>query len=262
MSSVPTALGEMPGEPGRGPRRGVAPDCSGARLRWIRVDAGWSPGGLAALVRQAGRELGRPNDCNGRMVLEWEEGGLADCDPVYRNALVTLPGLRSDLLCSLWVECPATPAVLDVAAVGAAGRKMRALAGVPGGVLLRWWRSERRLDQRDLADLVQRFGESIGEPNACTRRLVQKWESGEHATVSSDYVGVLSRLTGIPANVLSPPCDGPWSNIALMPSGSTLERIDIFLTLLREGRFTIAVRRAGDAALPDSDQPGEDGSDE
>jgi transcriptional regulator with XRE-family HTH domain len=247
VSSVPTALGEMPGGRGRGLGRG-APNSSGARLRWMRVDAGWSPGRLAARVRQAGRNLGKPNNCDSRMVLDWEYGGLIGCAPVYRAALTRVTGLRFDQLCSPWMQCPDTPATVDAAAVVTAGQGMRPLARVPFGMLLRGWRLERHLSQRALADLVQRFGESIGEPNACTMRLVQKWESGEHATVSSEYVSVLNKLTGIPAEVLNPPC------AAFVPPSSVLELIDIFIATATEQGFNIVTDHGEVAGLLDWDQ--------
>jgi transcriptional regulator with XRE-family HTH domain len=243
-------VGKGPGGPRRGPRRKVTPNHSGARLKWIRIDAQWHPGKLATLVRQAGRDLGKPNDCNSQMVRDWEDGALIDCDPLYHDALAKVTGLRFDLLCSPWVKFPATP---EVAAVIAGEVEMPELPGVPYRILLRQWRLRKHLSQSALADLIQRYGESIGEPNACTKRLVQKWESGEHATVNANYVRILNKLTGIPADALNPHRASPLPNTALVPPDSVLELIDIFLTMLNELRIHVITRHAQDAASVDRD---------
>lgn len=233
------STGRNPDGPRRGPARKVQPNHSGARLKWIRIDAKWQPGKFATLVRQAGRDLGKPNDCNTQMVRDWEDGALADCDPLYHDALAKVTGLRFDLLCSPWVKFPATP---DVAAAVAAELEMPALPGVPYRILLRQWRLKKHLSQTALADLIQRFGESIGEPNACTKRLIQKWESGEHTTVNANYVRILNKLTGIPADTLNPHRVSPLPNTANIPPDSVLELIDTFITMLNELRIHIITK--------------------
>jgi len=42
----------------------------------------------------------------------------------------------------------------------------------------------------------------MGVPNHCTKRLVQKWETGEHAACRPDYLRVLQAVTGLSAREL------------------------------------------------------------
>lgn len=62
---------------------------------------------------------------------------------------------------------------------------------------LRDARHELGLSQQAFADLIQRIGEEMGEPNRCTKRLVQKWESGEHATITLPYRKAITLATGL-----------------------------------------------------------------
>ena len=59
---------------------------------------------LATLVRQAGRELGQPNECTARMVRAWEEGELAACLPLYGDAVGKAVGVAYDDLCAPWLQ--------------------------------------------------------------------------------------------------------------------------------------------------------------
>ena len=231
----PTHGPNPPGKPKPGQTKRALLNHSGARLRWLRVDAGWTPGQLATLIRQAGRDLGRPNRCNAQMVREWEDGALADCDPLYRNALGKVTGIRFDLLCSPWAKFAPTPEMASMAATP----EKPPLPGVPFRILLRQWRMKKRLSQSELADLIQRFGASIGEHNACTKRLVQKWESGEHATVNANYVRLLNKLTGIPTETLNSHRIAPLPNTMIVPPDSVLELIDRFLGMLNELRIKV-----------------------
>ena len=58
---------------------------------------------------------------------------------------------------------------------------------------LRATRKQANLSQTGLADKVRQAGELLGEPNRCTKRLVQKWESGYHATARPAYRRALVR---------------------------------------------------------------------
>ena len=60
-------------------------------------------------------------------------------------------------------------------------------------------RRSMRLSQAQLAEAVRAAGNAMGVPNNCTKRLVQKWESGEHATCRPDYLRVLQAVTGLSA---------------------------------------------------------------
>ena len=59
-----------------------------------------------------------------------------------------------------------------------------------------------RLSQAQFADAVRAAGDAMGVPNHCTKRLVQKWETGEHAACRADYLRVLQAVTGLSAREL------------------------------------------------------------
>jgi hypothetical protein len=59
-----------------------------------------------------------------------------------------------------------------------------------------------RLSQAQFAAAVRAAGNAMGVPNACTKRLIQKWESGEHAACRPDYLRVLQAVTGLSAREL------------------------------------------------------------
>lgn len=54
-----------------------------------------------------------------------------------------------------------------------------------------------RLSQAQFAAAVRAAGNAMGAPNQCTKRLVQKWENGEHSACRSDYLKVLQAVTGL-----------------------------------------------------------------
>jgi hypothetical protein len=54
-----------------------------------------------------------------------------------------------------------------------------------------------RLSQAQFSDAIRAAGNAMGVPNRCTKRLVQKWETGEHVTCSADYLRVLQAVTGL-----------------------------------------------------------------
>ena len=59
-----------------------------------------------------------------------------------------------------------------------------------------------RLSQAQFAEAARAAGTAMGVPNHCTKRLVQKWESGEHAACRPDYLRVLQAVTGLSAREL------------------------------------------------------------
>lgn len=61
---------------------------------------------------------------------------------------------------------------------------------------LREQRTRLRLSQDEFAALIRRAGREIGEPNDCSKRLVQRWESGEHAACRPVYQRALEHATG------------------------------------------------------------------
>lgn len=60
---------------------------------------------------------------------------------------------------------------------------------------LRAWRRARGLSQEQLAAAIRRAGDELGVPNKCTKRLIQKWESGDHRTIRPDYLRTLVHVT-------------------------------------------------------------------
>lgn len=66
----------------------------------------------------------------------------------------------------------------------------------PVAVRVRQARKDLCLSQTGLAAALREAGEKLGRPNACTKRLVQKWESGEHAAMRENYEQALALLTG------------------------------------------------------------------
>ena len=67
---------------------------------------------------------------------------------------------------------------------------------------LRRARQSMRLSQAQFAEAVRAAGNAMGAPNHCTKRLVQKWETGEHAACRPDYLRVLQAVTGLSAREL------------------------------------------------------------
>ena len=62
---------------------------------------------------------------------------------------------------------------------------------------LRRARQSMRMSQAQFAEAVRAAGNAMGAPNHCTKRLVQKWETGEHAACRPDYLRVLQAVTGL-----------------------------------------------------------------
>ena len=64
-------------------------------------------------------------------------------------------------------------------------------------VRLRRIRESQELSQAEFATLVRKAGAELGELNSCNKRLIQKWESGDHATCRPNYRRALARVTGM-----------------------------------------------------------------
>lgn len=67
---------------------------------------------------------------------------------------------------------------------------------------LRRARHALRLSQAEFAEALRAAGNAVGEPNGCTKRLIQKWENGEHTNCRPSYRKVLEVVTGLPADEL------------------------------------------------------------
>lgn len=67
---------------------------------------------------------------------------------------------------------------------------------------LRRARQAMLMSQSEFASAIRAAGTAQGLPNGCTKRLVQKWETGEHAGCRADYLIVLQTVTGLSAHEL------------------------------------------------------------
>lgn len=105
-------------------------------------------------------------------------------------------------------------------------------AGVPLSInpeRLRAVRVDLGHSQQTFADLLRKAGAELGEPNRAGKRLVQKWESGEHAAAMPNYRRALEHVTGLSYAAL---CDRRPVGYATLPA--RLDRIIRELTALRE----------------------------
>lgn len=62
---------------------------------------------------------------------------------------------------------------------------------------LRRVRNGLGMSQSEFAEALRKAGEAADEPNSATKRLVQKWESGEHAWCRPKYGRALQAVTGL-----------------------------------------------------------------
>ena len=91
-------------------------------------------------------------------------------------------------------------------------RRSRSRSGPSSSALGPRIRAERQklgLSQQGFAVAVQAAGQLIGTPNGCTKRLVQKWERGEHKRLTPAYQHALAHLTGIEYSALHAPASSP-----------------------------------------------------
>jgi transcriptional regulator with XRE-family HTH domain len=79
---------------------------------------------------------------------------------------------------------------------------MSELQAVTTNTALRAVRESLRLSQEELARAIRDAGERLGEPNDCTKRLVQRWESGLVSTPRGNYARALEYVTGMPVENL------------------------------------------------------------
>jgi len=67
---------------------------------------------------------------------------------------------------------------------------------------LRAVRQSMRMSQDELARAVREAGQRAGEPNGCSKRLVQRWEAGSVTSPRGAYVRALEYVTGQPVENL------------------------------------------------------------
>lgn len=82
--------------------------------------------------------------------------------------------------------------------------------GARGGLAgdrVRQHRQRMLMSQHEFAFAIRRAGHELGEPNCCTKRLVQKWESGGNGMPSIKYQRALEWITRQPIELLRKPVD-------------------------------------------------------
>ena len=84
-------------------------------------------------------------------------------------------------------------------------RRPRIVATRLNGERLRRTREGLHLSQHDFAKAVQAAGARLGEPNGCTKRNVQKWESGEVKMPHPSVRRALEAVTQLPFVMLCTP---------------------------------------------------------
>ena len=63
---------------------------------------------------------------------------------------------------------------------------------------LRAVRQSMRMSQDELARAIRQAGQRAGEPNGCSKRIIQRWEAGAVATPRGAYLRALEYVTGQP----------------------------------------------------------------
>jgi hypothetical protein len=61
------------------------------------------------------------------------------------------------------------------------------------------------MSQTEFAEAIRHAGDALGEPNTANKRLVQKWESGEHAACRPHYRRAMQSVTKMPFELLGFP---------------------------------------------------------
>jgi hypothetical protein len=96
---------------------------------------------------------------------------------------------------------------------------------------LRSIRHSLDLSQAEFAALIRKAGAELGEPNACTKRLIQKWEAGDHGTCRPNYRRALTKVTGLTFAQLCEP-----QHVARSEPSSALVALDQVIHQLSELR--------------------------
>ena len=162
----------------------------GTNLRTVRMQMRLSQARLAQEIRRAGHTLGEPNGCTKRVVQSYEHGLVLSPRPNYQRAIALVTGITYETLRT------ATP---DTLPTPEGGEPL-----LPPFDPARLWKAryERGLSQQMLAEALAEAGAELGEPNGATKRLVQRWESGEMTTHKPKYQRALAHVFGFPYHQL------------------------------------------------------------
>lgn len=119
---------------------------------------------------------------------------------------------------------------------------------------LRAIRRALHMSQSEFAAAVRHAGVTLGEPNMCNKRLVQKWESGEHGEPRSNYRRALISVTRTPYEQLgftdlpNLPVEVPIvvaRRREVVPSQTVAEELLRRPASDSAGRLTLALERPG-----------------
>lgn len=99
------------------------------------------------------------------------------------------------------------------------------------------------LSQTEFAALVRRAGDDLGEPNACSKRLVQKWEGGDHRDCRPSYGRALAKATGLPQTRFSIPVAETDHMLASVDTEARLAALDRVIQELIEFRTQLGSGR-------------------
>jgi DNA-binding transcriptional regulator YiaG len=119
---------------------------------------------------------------------------------------------------------------------------------------LRAVRLAMRLSQAEFAAAIRRAGAAAGEPNTCDKRLVQKWESGEHATCRPNYRRALQLVTRRSYDHLG------FAGGPVLPSLVSTALQPVLTDGASVSKLTITIK-AGDQPCYSSGEPDQAGSD-
>lgn len=201
------------------------------RLRAERRRLRMSQSQFAEAVRNAGSKLGEPNACSKRFVQKWEAGVQTRISESYQRSLADVIGLAYEVLrdpavrADFGVEVASlgevvlnlthlTEDVIDVRTwvdPSSTAQQVREayLRHVPvprlNGARLREARVDAGYSQAGLALELRTAGEQLEVPNGCTKRLVQKWEKGEHGLPHPVYQVALQAVFRVPFEELCAP---------------------------------------------------------
>jgi DNA-binding transcriptional regulator YiaG len=124
---------------------------------------------------------------------------------------------------------------------------------------LRAIRLALQMSQSEFATSLRHAGEALGEPNNANKRLVQKWESGEHTVCRPKYRRALQSVTRTPYEQLGftgTPTAPVTDTVAPCPRVGTLLEADgpdaggtVLVDGLSADRLRFAVERPGQADL-------------
>jgi len=118
---------------------------------------------------------------------------------------------------------------------------------------LRAIRLALHMSQSELATAIRHAEQALGEPNTANKRLIQKWESGEHTVCRPNYRRALQSVTRVPYEQLgfSGVAGAPVATVVVPPPrvGSLVDtrELDLDRVVLSNGESADRLRFALEA---------------